>query len=532
MTARPFDAIGAAFDSRWAHYDAGRLEKDFFLDTDVVIIGTGAGGGTAARALAEAGFDVVLIEEGPLRTSRDFRLEERSAYPELYQEAAARKTADKAISILQGRAVGGSTLVNWTTSLHTPEKTLAHWRTVYGWPFADAKTMAPWFEGAEQRHSIEPWAVAPNENNAALARGLNALGGHPKVVPRNVKGCWNLGYCGMGCPVNAKQSALVALLPSALDKGARLISSARVERLSFSGDRVDAVECCAIDPQGQPQRNRQIRIRARHVVLAAGAIGSPAVLLRSAAPDPHGRLGKRTFLHPVVLSAAIMPDAVDAYAGAPQTIYSDDYLWPDDSGAGFKLEVPPVYPMIAALVQRGHGEAHQRMMGKLSHSQITLALFRDGFHEECVGGMVGLDRHGDPVLDYRLTPYLLESMRRGYLAMAELQFAAGALEVIPVHSDASAYRSWREARTAIAALPMAALRAKVVSAHVMGGCALSADAKYGVADLDGSHHQVENLTICDGSIFPTSIGANPQLSVYAFASRIASGLAARLKRTK
>ncbi len=527
MSKRPFDEIGHGFATRWQHVDAGTLENDLRLEGDVAIIGTGAGGGTIAHGLAQAGLRVIILEEGPLRTARDFVLEERVAYPDLYQEAAARKTADKAIGILQGRAVGGSTLVNWTTSLRTPEPTLKHWRERYGWSIADEEAMAPWFAEAEARHGVLPWPTPPNENNGILARGLHTLGKHSKVVPRNVKGCWNLGACGLGCPTNAKQSSLVALLPAALERGAQLVSRVRVERLQFKGDRVDFIEGLARG-EGNALTGKRVIVHVKHVVLAAGAIGSPALLLRSGAPDPHSTLGKRTFLHPVVMSAATMPDTVNGHLGAPQSVYSDEYLWPSDGRAGFKLEVPPVYPMIAALVLRGHGELHAQAMRGLSHAQITLALLRDGFNEESQGGRVRLDKYGNPQLDYPLTDYLFEGMRRAYLVMAELQFAAGAKAVIPIHDDGGSYSTWAEARAAIAALPMQALRAKVVSAHVMGGCALSPKPRHGVADLCGRHHQISNLSVIDGSIFPTSIGANPQLSIYAFAARLAHDLARNL----
>lgn len=528
MASRPFDTIGHAFDTRWQHVDAGKLENDLLLDGDVAIIGSGAGGGTAAYLLVQAGLRVIVLEEGPLRTARDFVLEERVAYPELYQEAAARKTVDKAIGILQGRAVGGSTLVNWTTSLRTPGPTLRHWRERHGWTIADETAMAHWFAEAEERHGVVAWPTPPNKNNEILARGLHALGKQAKVVPRNVNGCWNLGACGLGCPTNAKQSSLVALLPAALEQGAQLISRLRIERLHFKGDQVERIEGLAYG-EGNVLTGKRVTVRARHVVLAAGAIGSPAVLLRSGAPDPSGKLGRRTFLHPVVMSAASMPELVNGHQGAPQSVYSDEYLWPSDDRPGFKLEVPPVYPMIAALVLRGHGERHAQAMRELGHAQITLALMRDGFVDESQGGRVRLDKYGNPQLDYPLTDYLLEGMRRAYLAMAELQFAAGAKRVMPIHDDAQSYDSWAQAKAAIAALPMQALRAKVVSAHVMGGCALSADPRDGVADLSGRHHQIGNLSIIDGSIFPTSIGANPQLSIYAFAARLAGDLAKILR---
>lgn len=526
------DRIGEAFDTKWRgqHVDLSTLDKPATFEADVAVIGSGAGGGTAARLLAEAGLKVLVIEEGPLYTARDFQLDERQAYGELYQEAAGRKTRDKAIGILQGRAVGGSTLVNWTSSFRTPANTLAHWRKEWGWDFAAPEAMEPWFQAAEQRHSVAPWAVPPNANNGTLAEGLQRTGRTVGHVPRNVVGCWNLGTCGLGCPTNAKQSTLVACLPTALDKGALLLSRARVEKLVKQDDRIGEIRLRPMDKQGQPMREApEFVVRAKGVVLAAGAIGSPAVLLRSGLPDPHGRVGLRTFLHPVVLSGAIFDRPINGFAGAPQTIYSDDFVWPEDGSAGFKLEVPPVTPLISSTVMTGHGKAHRRHMAQLDRLHIQIALMRDGFHPDSVGGQVRLDKHGYPELDYPISDYLWDGMRRALKVMAELQFAAGAKEVLPLHTEATPVHGLKEAHAMIDALPMRALHTRVVSAHVMGGCVLSPDPQRGVANLEGRHHQLENLWIADGSIFPTSIGANPQLSIYTFAGRIAAGVATALK---
>ncbi len=271
-------------------------------------------------------------------------------------------------------------------------------------------------------------------------------------------------------------------------------------------------------------------VRTRGVVLAAGAIGSPAILLRSQLPDPHKRVGSRTFLHPVVLSSARFERRIEGFYGAPQSIYCDDFVWPEDGSAGFKIEVPPVHPLVTATVMPGHGETHRRQMGELDRLHIQLALMRDGFHADSPGGQVRLDSHNDPELDYPISEYLWSGMRRAFHTMAELQFAAGAATVRPVHTDASPARTLEEARRMIEAMPMKALHTRVVSAHVMGGCALSPDPAHGVAQLDGRHHHVENLWIADGSIFPTSVGANPQLSIYAQAARIATGIARVLSR--
>ncbi len=146
---------------------------------------------------------MVIVEEGPLRSSSDFRQRESEAYPALYQEAAARKTADQAVTILQGRCVGGSTTVNWTSSFRTPPATLAVWRERHGLAELTEAAMAPWFAEAEKRLSIGPWLAAPNENNDLLRRGAERLGIPAAAIQRNVQGCWNLGSCGLGCPTEA-----------------------------------------------------------------------------------------------------------------------------------------------------------------------------------------------------------------------------------------------------------------------------------------------------------------------------------------
>lgn len=471
-----------------------------------------------------------MIEEGPLRTSRDFHMLEREAYPQLYQESAGRRTKDKGIVILQGRAVGGSTTVNWTTSFRTPPQTLAFWRERYGLSDYTPAALAPWFERMEQRLSIRPWRVPPNENNAVLARGAAALGIPTGVIARNVNGCRNLGYCGMGCPVNAKQSMLVTTIPAALDRGATLLVRARAERLSFSGAVATELECRGLDATGLRPGPHRIRVRARAFVAAGGAIGTPALLMRSNAPDPNGLLGSRTFLHPTLVSAARMPQVVAAYAGAPQSVYSDHFVAgrPFDGPIGFKLEVPPVHPVLMTTTLPGFGRAHADLAAAMPQTQVIIALLRDGFHPQSVGGRVELLGDGSPVLDYPMTPYLWEGARRALRTMAEIQFAAGAKSVFPLHESAQPYASLTEANAAIVALPMEILRTRVVSAHVMGGCAMSADPATGVVDPRGRHHQVENLYVFDGSIFPTSLGANPQLSIYGIVARNASRLADRL----
>jgi choline dehydrogenase-like flavoprotein len=522
--ADPYE-VGLA--SGWKVIDASTLTDDITLEADVAIAGSGAGGGMAAEILANAGLKVVVLEEGPLKTSSDFRMRETDAYPELYQESAARKTRDKAINILQGRCVGGGTTVNWTSSFRTPPATLAFWQREHGLTGFTVEDLAPWFAQVESRLGIARWDVAPNANNEALARGARVIGIASGAIRRNVRGCWNLGYCGMGCPTNAKQSMLVTTIPGALAQGATLVTRVRAQRLALAGDRVTHLEAQAMDARGIAPTPRRVHVRARAFIAAGGAIGTPALLLRSGAPDPHGIVGKRTFLHPSVVSAALMPERIDGFAGAPQTIYSDHFLdtQPIDGPLGYKLEAPPLHPVLTAITLPDDGAAHAKWMEDFPRMQVLIALMRDGFHPESQGGTVRLRDDTTPLLDYPLQPLFWDAVRRALHSMAEIQFAAGALTVMPLHAGGAAFANLTDARAAIDAFALQPLVTTVVSAHVMGGAPLGPDPARAVVAQSGRHHHVENLYVFDGSLFPTSIGANPQLSIYAIVARLATALA-------
>ena len=230
----------------------------------------------------------------------------------------------------------------------------------------------------------------------------------------------------MGCPTNAKQSMLVTTIPAALARGATLVTRARAWTVEHDSARASTIHCVGMDPGGTNPTARKITVRARTFIVAAGAIGSPALLIRSRAPDPYGVLGKRTFLHPTVVSAALMPDRVDGFSGAPQSIYSDHFLeLPPDGPLGYKLEAPPLHPILVATALPGHGVAHANWMRELPHMHVLIALMRDGFHPRSPGGSVGLGDDGSPVLDYRLDEFFWDAARRAFASMAEIQFAAG-----------------------------------------------------------------------------------------------------------
>jgi choline dehydrogenase-like flavoprotein len=325
---------------------------------------------------------------------------------------------------------------------------------------------------------------------------------------------------------------LVTTVPAALARGATLVTRTRAWQFEHANGRVTSLACVGLDSRGTDPTPRRIRVRAKTFIASGGAIGTPGLLLRSKLPDPHGVLGKHTFLHPTVLSAARMPERVDGFAGAPQSIYSDHFLEsaPLDGPIGYKLEAPPIHPVLAATTLAGYGQTHSGWMREFPYMQVVIALLRDGFNRRSPGGTVELRSDGTPVLDYPLNDYLWDGARRALLTMAEIQFAAGAKTVMPGRPAATSYASWREARDAISALGLGPQTAIVVSAHVMGGCPIGPDPRRAAVDESGRYREIENLYVFDGSLFPTSIGANPQLSIYAVVAKLATSLAQRLGR--
>jgi len=513
-------------------YAGNALENDLTLAGDVAIIGSGAGGGVTAEILARAGLRVVLVEEGAHWTARDFTLREVASFARFYHEGGVRSTRDRAIGVLQGRTVGGSTTVNWTSTLRTPPRTLRHWVEAWGLEGLGPEAMTPWFALMERRLHVAPW-TDHNTNNALLARGAAALGWHHDPLPRNVRGCVGLGYCGLGCPIGAKQSMLVTTIPAALDRGAALVSRVRAERLERRGDRVVAVAGLALDARGVRPTGRRVRVEAPFFVLAGGAINGPALLLRSQVPDPYRTLGTRTFLQIHNYSIAATAAPVDGHRGAPQSVHSEQFLWRDGvSGrAGYHLEAVGAQPVGMMNFRTAFGRRLAEQARAFRHVHILVAQIRDGFHADSPGGTVTLGADGTPVLDYPLTSHLWEAVRSSYLTMAECQFAAGAATVTPATMAADPYRSWAEARTAIAGLRLRSPDTHLNSTHPLGGCAMGKDPRRTVVNGEGRHHQLANLAVIDGSVFPTSVGVNPGLSIYALAARQATRLAERLGRT-
>jgi choline dehydrogenase-like flavoprotein len=494
------------------------LKADVTVSCDVCVVGSGSGGAWTALELVKQGKRVVMLEEGGYHTRREFDMTEPRAFQTLYQELGNRATDDLALTILQGRSVGGGTTVNWCSTFRTPDRILALWRDRHGVDTLSPEVLTPHWEAIERRLHVAPWPQELiNENNKVLWDGLGALGYERGLIRRNVNNCLNLGACGMGCPVDAKQSMLVTVLPDAVEQGLTLYSDCSARVLDWDGRRVRAVHAEVVDGLTRKPTGVKVTVKPKVTVVSGGAINSPALLMRSELLS-EGRVGERTWVHPVLMMMAEFEHEVNAFRGAPQSVYSHHFIERGPGKMGYFLEVPPVHPMLASIVATGSGDETIELMTKLKHLNVMIAIHVDGLLPEETGGTVRLRRggYGRHSINYAFTDAHWEAFRHSCKEMAKLQFAAGAKRVRSLHLAPVTLRSPSEV-DALDAAPWAPVQVKVATAHQMGGCRMGKDPSTSVVDPRLRYHGLDNLFVVDGSVLPTSLGVNPQETIFGIA---------------
>ncbi len=496
---------------------------DLVLEVDAVVVGTGAGGSVALRELARAGLNVVALEEGPCSTSGELTQREDEMLPLLFQDAGARMTQDLAIRVLQGRGVGGSTVHNTNLCKRTPDEILDLWARRYGVLGAAPGDLRPAFEAIERDLSVsEIDAPMRNANNDALRAGCEALGWRGGPLKHNRVGCQQSGFCELGCAYDAKQNALKIVVPQAVIAGARVYSDVTVLRLSHDGARVTGVHAEARDAAGLPRA--RVEVLAPVVVLAASAVGSPALARRSGVPDPYGQLGRGLRMHPGAIAAGRFDREIAGWRGIPQSYECTEHL-SHEEGSDERVWIVPAFahPIGAAATLPGFGAAHMAGMRAYSNLAVLTAMV----HDE-TSGEVAVDDDGGPVLRYAMSEADRRQLAKGLVACARLLLAAGAREVTIPAVPALRVRTVAE----LERLDLAVIRPHSVpmtAVHPMGTMRMGEDPHKSVVRSTGEHHQLRGLFVADGSLFPTSIGGPPQISIYAFALHLAPHVVERAR---
>jgi choline dehydrogenase-like flavoprotein len=499
------------------------LPGDTTLDVDAVVIGTGAGGSIALRELARAGLDAVALEEGAWSTPADFDQREDHMLARLFQDMGGRATEDMAIRVLQGRGVGGSTVHNTNLCKRTPDPILELWAREHGVVGASPAEMRPAFEAIERDLSVSViGADLRNPNNDVLERGCAALGWKGGPLAHNRVGCAASGFCELGCAYDAKQNALKIVLPQAVAAGARIYADVRAQRIDHEGGRVTGVRAVALTPSGAPRAT--VSVRARVVVLSASAVGSAALARKSGLPDPHAQLGKGLRLHPGGVVAGRFDRAIEGWRGVPQSYECTEHL-SYEPGSDRRVWIVPVFghPVGAAASMPGFGAAHMASM----RSYPNLASLTAMVHDETSGEVLVRD-DGSPRVHYALSERDRAQLAQGLAACARLLLAAGAREVIFPAIPPRRVRTVGELRD----LDLSFVRphsVPITAVHPMGAMRMGEDPRRSVVASTGEHHQVRGLFVADGSLFPTSLGGPPQISIYAFALHLAPHAVARAR---
>jgi choline dehydrogenase-like flavoprotein len=494
------------------------VAHDTRIDCDVVIVGSGAGGSVVAAELAARGVDVILIERGGHYRETDFTQRESDMLERLYDAGALRTTSDLGLLLLQGSCLGGGTVINYTTSFHTPSAVRSQWAREHGLPHFTSTAFTNSLDTVASRLSVSTEESTPGGRDCVMARGLERLRWHRGVIPRNVRGCSqaeDCGYCVYGCRRGAKQSTLVTYLRDAARRGARIIVRAEAERVLFERGRAVGVRARVQGP-----KPIELTVRAKSVVVAAGAIHSPALLLRSGVRLP--ALGRHLALHPATAVFGVMDHEVRPWTGSLQTRYSDQFADLDGKGFGFRFETAPIHPSLAALAAPWESAAgHREVMKCLPRLALAGILLRDRF-----GGRVTVDRNGQPLVRYRLSEYDIRHLRRGLSAAAELLEAAGAKEIwaptvrwLPYRPGGLERREqWLKRLDAAGYGPNQLL---LVSFHQMASCRMGAEGAGSVVNSDHQVWGVPGLYVVDASAFPSSSGVNPMLTIMGIAHRAA-----------
>lgn len=492
------------------------LEGDHTLDTDVVICGGGAGGCMAARELARAGLDVVLLEAGDDQLPYMFTQREDEMVPRMFVRAGGQRTTDLSMLVLSGHGLGGSTTHNINLCKRAPDPILESWQDELGVEGVGPASMAPFFAMVEQDLGVRAIDEAlMSAHNLLFKQGVERLGYRGGMLSHNRdERCVGSGFCELGCAFDAKLNARRVLVPQAIEAGARLRTDARVERVLLEGDRAVGATATLLGEDGQPTGS--VTVRARAVCLAGSAIGSTMLALRSGLPDPHERVGRGLHLHPGAIVAGVFDHDVEAWKGIPQS-YECTELLDLAPGSDRRAWIIPsfAHPASTAALMPGFGPDLMRRMSQY-HRVAALAVM---VHDETEGRVTA---DGDRArIEYEPNAGDRRQLALGARAAARILLAAGAREVIVPALPAISIRRERDTE-AIGADRFLPHDAELTAVHPMGTLRMGRDPRRSVTDARGAFHSVRNLWVVDGSLFPTSIGVPPQISIYAFSAKVAS----------
>jgi choline dehydrogenase-like flavoprotein len=478
-------------------------------DFDVVIVGSGAGGGTVAARLAplaRAGMKIAVLESGPRLKETEFTGREVEMAERLYYEGGGFLTKDRTMTLAMGNAFGGSTVVYTGTSIKIAKKTVERWN-VPGLDWDDLSRRSDRCAAENGVHTLPDERL--NDNNTLFRDACRRLGWRVAQFPVNVRDCRGAGLCNLGCPNGAKQGTHRVQLPAAESAGVAMIPNCRVERIAERA--VEAVVSPAPFGEEAPWPPGRYRVRAKLVVLAAGAVHTPALLLRSGFGERLRELGNWFTAHPAMIVAGRHKAPITNYQGHPKSFYCEEFA----ERGRFLLETCMYFPFTTAKNLPGFGREHEAMASAMDRLQMILVLALDPARRS---NRVGIDRQGRVFVDYRIGDDVLDSLFAGVCKAGDVLGESGC-ERVAIPGDR------RRDRFLLGEISVSA-------AHLMGGCRMGTGPSDSVCDSWGRVHGLPWLRVADASLFPQAAGINPYLTIMALADRAAEAAARDLREER
>lgn len=497
--------------------DAAQLRSNYEGDFDYVVVGSGAGGAVIAKELAESGARVCIVEEGGYH--REHRDPAFGAIRRLYRDDGLTSTLGRPIiPVPMGKAFGGTTVINSGTCFRVPEPVLQNWRDKHGLTDLTLEELSSCYERVEKIINVQEASFDVMSRSNSLIHEIFAKAGYQgRPLRRNIINCEGCGMCCYGCSSKAKQSMDVSYLPRAMAAGAVAFTHARVVQIVRDGTSVGSpargVVADAIERSGR-RTGFQLKIRARKTIIAGGTFLTPKLLKTNGIAKRNKHLGRHLSLHPATKIYAEFDEKINGWDGTPQAYYLDVFK---NEGIMFEGIFTP--PDLAGLTTPFVGKKLIEFMKRYAH----MTSFGMMIHDESEGRMVWLPLMGWSFY-YELTPGDIRRIKKGISFLARMFFQGGAKRVYPLVRNRT-FNTIADVDK-FDASPLRASDIDMMAFHPLGSCRMGTDASQGVVNQNHEVFGTPNLLICDGSVIPTSLGVNPQLTIMAFATRLARKLIA------